>query len=120
VDGAAAREQRMWVMRHGERADEVDDDWERTSDRPYDPPLTSKGRSQAYESGKKLATVSLASASTQRRCLSHPVLSTCSAPAGASPPPSIRLRLRTRSWVCTCMFAGTQAQACVRGRCRSK
>jgi len=87
VDGAAAREQRMWVMRHGERADEVDDDWERTSDRPYDPPLTSKGRSQAYESGKKLATVSLASASTQRRCLSHPVLSTCSAPAGASPPP---------------------------------
>jgi broad specificity phosphatase PhoE len=64
--GAAAHEQKMWVMRHGEREDEVNENWERVSDRPFDPPLTGRGRAQAYESGKKLATAFLASASSRR------------------------------------------------------
>ena len=40
------REQKIWVMRHGEREDEVNDAWAAESERPYDPPLTSKGRGQ--------------------------------------------------------------------------
>jgi len=55
--------QSMWVMRHGEREDEVNNKWELTSDRPYDPPLTSKGRSQGYERGKGLALALLATKS---------------------------------------------------------
>jgi len=55
--------QSMWVMRHGEREDEVNEEWEATSDRPYDPPLTTKGRSQAYERGRVLARALLATKS---------------------------------------------------------
>lgn len=35
-------------MRHGERFDSVNPHWERTSDRPYDTPLTEKGKVEAY------------------------------------------------------------------------
>ena len=47
--------QKMWVIRHGERLDEVDDSWQATTDRPYDPPLTAKGRGQAFARGQALA-----------------------------------------------------------------
>ena len=55
---AAHHLQKMWVMRHGQRLDEVDDSWELTADRPYDPPLTLKGHAQAYVLGQTLARVS--------------------------------------------------------------
>ena len=53
--GMLGAPQKMWVMRHGERLDEVDDSWQATTDRPYDPPLTAKGRGQAFARGQALA-----------------------------------------------------------------
>ncbi|KIZ06034.1 hypothetical protein MNEG_1928 [Monoraphidium neglectum] len=37
------------VMRHGHRQDELDATWSRVATRPWDPPLSIKGRSQARE-----------------------------------------------------------------------
>ena len=54
--------QKMWVIRHGERLDEVDDSWQATTDRPYDPPLTAKGRGQAFARGQALARAGAAGA----------------------------------------------------------
>jgi broad specificity phosphatase PhoE len=45
----------MWVMRHAERQDEVEEGWGAVSERPFDPPLSRGGRSQAFEAGKALA-----------------------------------------------------------------
>ena len=45
--------QRIIVVRHGERLDNVDYRWTDTADRPYDPPLTEKGEEQARETGKR-------------------------------------------------------------------
>ena len=53
--GMLGAPQKMWVIRHGERLDEVDDSWQATTDRPYDPPLTAKGRGQAFARGQALA-----------------------------------------------------------------
>ena len=55
------REQKIWVMRHGEREDEVNPAWEAESQRPYDPPLTSKGRGQVRVITTPLALHSLLS-----------------------------------------------------------
>jgi broad specificity phosphatase PhoE len=44
----------IWVTRHGERADVVDDDWARTAARPHDPPLTALGRRQAAATAQAL------------------------------------------------------------------
>ena len=46
----------MWVMRHAERQDEVEEGWAAASERPFDPPLSRGGRTQAYEAGKALAS----------------------------------------------------------------
>eukprot|EP00884_Botryococcus_braunii_P010498 jgi/Botrbrau1/1944/Bobra.0005s0037.2 len=46
--------QYLVVMRHGERADEVDKTWSANSDRPYDPPLTKHGEEQAKLVAKEL------------------------------------------------------------------
>jgi len=43
----------IWVARHGERAD-VDPEWERTAERPHDPPLTPMGRLQADATARVL------------------------------------------------------------------
>ena len=39
------------VMRHGERLDNVDYTWDRKEgkDRPYDPPLTSRGKKEVHQ-----------------------------------------------------------------------
>jgi broad specificity phosphatase PhoE len=51
----------MWVMRHAERQDEVEEGWAAASERPFDPPLSPAGRTQAYEAGKALAITLLQS-----------------------------------------------------------
>lgn len=45
--------QRMIVIRHGERLDAVDYTWTDSAPRPYDPPLTECGIQQAAEAGKR-------------------------------------------------------------------
>ena len=49
----------MWVMRHAERQDEVEEGWAAAVDRPFDPPLSRRGRTEAYEAGKSLAALVL-------------------------------------------------------------
>jgi len=46
-------DQVLIVARHGERLDTVDESW--TGERPYDPPLTSKGKEDAYKTGAEMA-----------------------------------------------------------------
>ena len=45
----------VWVARHGERLDAVDENWAATAERPYDPPLTPDGVQQARETARRLA-----------------------------------------------------------------
>jgi len=47
----------IWIVRHGERVDNVDPEWKHTAPRGAwdDPPLTSRGLQQAREVGAKLA-----------------------------------------------------------------
>ncbi|GLC35762.1 hypothetical protein PLESTB_000491600 [Pleodorina starrii] len=42
-------EQNVYCMRHGHRQDEEDEVWHLTAARPWDPPLSAKGRQQARE-----------------------------------------------------------------------
>ena len=49
-------QQRVIVIRHGERLDNVDYTWTDTATRPYDPPLTERGVEQARETGKRFMT----------------------------------------------------------------
>eukprot|EP00756_Hemistasia_phaeocysticola_P001979 Hpha_TRINITY_DN11372_c0_g1::TRINITY_DN11372_c0_g1_i1::g.63095::m.63095 len=44
----------MYVVRHGERVDEVEPDWVARAERPYDPPVTDTGRAQADQLGRLL------------------------------------------------------------------
>ena len=44
--------QRIFVIRHGERLDNIDYEWVRRAERPYDPPLTEDGIREAIEAGK--------------------------------------------------------------------
>ncbi len=46
--------QTVWIARHGNRQDFVDLDWQRKSDRPYDPHLAHDGIIQARELGHRL------------------------------------------------------------------
>ena len=50
---ASSSKQRVIVVRHGERLDNVDYTWTETAARPYDPPLTEKGVEQARDTGKR-------------------------------------------------------------------
>ena len=45
--------QRVFIIRHGERLDNVDYDWVRWAERPYDPPLTDDGAKEASEAGER-------------------------------------------------------------------
>jgi len=47
--------QDVWVVRHGQRQDTVDPDWELTADRVHDPGLTELGRWQAWRCGRFFA-----------------------------------------------------------------
>lgn len=46
---------RLLVLRHGERADDVNRAWNDTAPRPHDPPLTGLGVAQARATGRLLA-----------------------------------------------------------------
>lgn len=46
----------VWIVRHGERQDSVDPDWETHADRAHDPPLTELGRWAAWRVGRRFAT----------------------------------------------------------------
>ncbi len=48
--------QHLFVMRHGERLGDADPSWVPKTDRPWDPPLTERGKQQAWEVGKRLRT----------------------------------------------------------------
>ena len=50
---ASSSLQRIIVIRHGERLDNVDYMWTSTAARPYDPPLTEIGVQQARDAGKR-------------------------------------------------------------------
>jgi broad specificity phosphatase PhoE len=41
----------VWLVRHGERVDDVVADWVATAARPFDPPLTEVGATQAFKTG---------------------------------------------------------------------
>jgi broad specificity phosphatase PhoE len=44
--------QTLWLLRHGERSDLVDQNWLKTATRPFDPPLTEKGIKQAQQTAE--------------------------------------------------------------------
>lgn len=44
----------VWIVRHGERADQADDEWWRRASRPHDPPLTDRGFQQAAAAAEAL------------------------------------------------------------------
>ncbi len=43
----------VWAVRHGQRQDSVDPDWEDHADRIHDPPLTELGRWAAWRVGRR-------------------------------------------------------------------
>ena len=45
--------QEVYVVRHGQRRDTVDPDWETVADRVHDPPLTELGRWAAWRVGRR-------------------------------------------------------------------
>ncbi|EME28307.1 phosphoglycerate mutase family protein, putative [Galdieria sulphuraria] len=46
---------KLWLVRHGERMDHVDEIWKQKAKNPYDPPLTERGRKQAWELAGELS-----------------------------------------------------------------
>lgn len=51
TDGQSGR---VFIARHGERADFADEDWLKQAESPHDPPLTPSGLQQAHELGVRL------------------------------------------------------------------
>ena len=53
-DGSGVLPQRkyVFVVRHGERLDSVDETWRSHASRPHDPPLSPAGVKQAYAAGR--------------------------------------------------------------------
>lgn len=45
----------LWAVRHGQRQDSVDPEWESHADRVHDPPLTELGRWAAWRVGQRFA-----------------------------------------------------------------
>jgi broad specificity phosphatase PhoE len=45
----------LYVVRHGQRQDSVDPEWEAVADRVHDPPLTELGRWAAWRVGRRFA-----------------------------------------------------------------
>ncbi|PSP60866.1 histidine phosphatase family protein [Halobacteriales archaeon QH_8_67_36] len=43
----------VWVVRHGQRQDSVDPEWDDHADRVHDPPLTDLGRWAAWRTGRR-------------------------------------------------------------------
>ncbi|MBA0589525.1 uncharacterized protein LOC105802550 [Gossypium raimondii] len=49
-------QQNVLVMRHGDRLDNFDPTWEKTADRPWDPPLIQNGLHRAFGTGREFRT----------------------------------------------------------------
>jgi broad specificity phosphatase PhoE len=47
----------VWVVRHGQRRDTVDESWSVVADRVHDPPLTELGRWAAWRVGRRFASM---------------------------------------------------------------
>jgi broad specificity phosphatase PhoE len=50
----AAAQRTIWLCRHGHRQDQADPDYKLKGDRPFDPPLSPRGRQQAAELAQRL------------------------------------------------------------------
>eukprot|EP01064_Diplonema_japonicum_P021160 TRINITY_DN3070_c0_g1_i1.p2 TRINITY_DN3070_c0_g1~~TRINITY_DN3070_c0_g1_i1.p2 ORF type:complete len:229 (+),score=43.63 TRINITY_DN3070_c0_g1_i1:1205-1891(+) len=48
--------QNVYIVRHGHRIDNFNDNWHATAERPYDPPLTDEGKQAAFDVGEEFAT----------------------------------------------------------------
>eukprot|EP00808_Paulinella_micropora_P012090 g59856.t1 len=44
----------VFLVRHGERQDHIDEEWILTAEKPFDPPLSERGMKQAHEVGLRL------------------------------------------------------------------
>jgi len=68
-DELTSASQFVYIIRHGEREDDVNPNWK--SDRPWDPPLTERGKRQALEAGEFLAgkNIKIVYTSPFSRCL---------------------------------------------------
>ena len=51
-DAGTTRE--LWLLRHGQRVDQVDPSWAETAENPHDPGLTDWGHEQADRAGRRL------------------------------------------------------------------
>jgi broad specificity phosphatase PhoE len=49
----------VWIVRHGERRDTVDETWAASAARPHDPPLTELGRWAAWRVGRRFVDASV-------------------------------------------------------------
>jgi broad specificity phosphatase PhoE len=58
----------VWLVRHGERVDDVVADWVATAARPFDPPLTEVGATQAFKTGPSHSYACTSVPSTKPRC----------------------------------------------------
>ncbi|MCC5829811.1 MAG: histidine phosphatase family protein [Phycisphaeraceae bacterium] len=56
----ATAERAIWICRHGHREDQADERYRERGDRPFDPPLSQRGRQQAAELGQRLADEGIA------------------------------------------------------------
>ncbi|XP_002978895.2 uncharacterized protein LOC9659801 [Selaginella moellendorffii] len=54
TSAGAGFKQNVFILRHGERRDDVDKEWLANASRPWDPPLTDAGKKQAWNAGRKL------------------------------------------------------------------
>ncbi|KAB2056144.1 hypothetical protein ERO13_A11G076800v2 [Gossypium hirsutum] len=54
--GTKTYQQNVLVMRHGDRLDNFDQEWEKTADRPWDPPLIQNGLNRAFGTGREFRT----------------------------------------------------------------
>jgi len=74
MDVQPINQQSIWIIRHGERIDDVDADWVDTAEFIYDPPLTERGHKQARLTGMKLLSestnISFIFSSPFQRCIS--------------------------------------------------
>uniref|UniRef100_A0A453JAU8 Phosphoglycerate mutase family protein n=1 Tax=Aegilops tauschii subsp. strangulata TaxID=200361 RepID=A0A453JAU8_AEGTS len=69
---AAGRQQRVVVMRHGDRLDHAEPMWPANKPRPWDPPLTDAGVLRAWTVGKRIRAQAAADGYALHRVLVSP------------------------------------------------
>ena len=88
--GSEPVKQRLIIIRHGERVDNVDPHWERTAERPYDPPLTEDGEEEVKTVGQERFSEKVGRPGKKWRCAEYirPLSSFC---MGAEPMASFNM-----------------------------